>query len=109
MRIVFLGYQRCLLVSTGRILALVACGLLARSIAAAQPVELLREYCGSCHCDGAAEGEIDLDALLAALPDIPPQDQPSRQPGSPSGGISSRRQCPRPMSPGQAHPSGWRS
>ena len=66
MRIVFLGYQRCLLVSTGRILALVACGLLARSIAAAQPVELLREYCGSCHCDGAAEGEIDLDALLAA-------------------------------------------
>ncbi|MFM1903510.1 MAG: hypothetical protein RLZZ440_1410 [Planctomycetota bacterium] len=29
--------------------------------------ELLREYCGACHCDGGAEGGIDLDQLLDTL------------------------------------------
>ena len=39
-----------------------ACGLAAYPDPAI--VTLLRQHCGSCHCDGAAEGSIALDALL---------------------------------------------
>ena len=35
------------------------------------PVTLLRQQCGDCHCDGTAEGAIDLDALLSRLPNSP--------------------------------------
>lgn len=45
-------------------LAALACGFMGRLQAAAPPVELLRQHCGACHCDGGAEGGIDLDALL---------------------------------------------
>jgi hypothetical protein len=36
------------------------------------PVELLRQHCGGCHCDGGVEGGIDLDALLSGAAAGPP-------------------------------------
>ena len=64
-----------LLVVTGIISTALRIGLAALVVAlpaagglAAYPdpasVTLLRQQCGTCHCDGAAEGSIALDALL---------------------------------------------
>jgi len=35
------------------------------------PVSLLRQQCGDCHCDGSAEGAVDLGGLLDRLTEAP--------------------------------------
>lgn len=64
-------------VAVGVWLGAVVCGLVARAEPAGP--ERLREYCGACHCDGAAEGGIDLDLLLESLRTCRPQDASADQ------------------------------
>ncbi len=62
------------MVAVGVGLAVGSFGPVARAEATVAGPERLREYCGACHCDGGAEGGIDLDRLLEGLRTCRPSD-----------------------------------
>lgn len=67
------------LVAAGLGLVVASFGVVAAAEPAATGPERLREYCGACHCDGGAEGGIDLDRLLDGLRTCRPSDDSTEE------------------------------